>query len=87
MEVGSRDCAEGMGRTELELTGPHGLWRVGYESLCEVTLNTTDHVVVCSVAALADDTEGVVLHDRCAADASEEALLHASFELQDGDLG
>jgi hypothetical protein len=56
--------------TELELACPHSLWRVGDKVLGKVTLNTTDHVMMGSVASLADDTESMVLHDGCATDSS-----------------
>lgn len=34
-----------------------------------------------------DDPERVVLQDRSAADPAEKALLHASLEFENGDLG
>ena len=39
--------------TYLELTGPEGLWRVINETASEVTLYTTDHVVVLCMSTLA----------------------------------
>lgn len=39
------------------------------------------------VGALADNTKGVVFHDRGAADAAQQALAHAAVEADDGDLG
>jgi hypothetical protein len=72
--------------TELELTGPYCLGWVGDEVLGEVALDTADHVVVRCLAALADDAEGVVLHDGGAADAAEKTLLHAALEAEDCDF-
>jgi hypothetical protein len=34
-----------------------------------------------------DYSEGVILHDRRSRDTSEETLLHATFEAENGDLG
>ena len=56
--------------TKLKLSRPNSLRRVGDEVLCEVSLNTADHVMVGGIAFLTDDTKGVVLHDGCAADSS-----------------
>jgi hypothetical protein len=74
-------------RTEFEFARPHGFRRVRDEVLGEVALHAADHVVVRGFAAGAYDAEGVVLHDRCAANAAEETLLHASLEFDDGYLG
>ena len=74
-------------RTKLELSGPHRLWGVGHEVLGEVTLHAADHVVTPGFSALADDAERVVFHDRGPADPPEKALLHPTFELEDGDFG
>jgi hypothetical protein len=74
-------------RTELQLPCPHRLRRVRHQLLGEVPLHTADHVVVRRVLALADDAEGVVLEHGRAADAAEQALLHAAVEAEDGDLG
>ena len=73
--------------TELELTCPDGLGRVGDEILGEVALHTANHIVMCRLATLADDAEGVVLHDGCAADAAQKTLLHAAFEAKHCDFG
>ena len=73
-------------RTELELSGPHRPGRIGHEVLGEVALDTADHVVTAGLAALADDTEGVVLHNGRAADTAEKPLLHSALELEDGNL-
>jgi len=73
--------------TELELARPHGPRRVLDQIACEIALHAANHVVAARLAALADDTEGVVLHDGCTADSTEEALLHAALELEDRDLG
>ena len=56
--------------TELELSCPYGLWWIGDKVLGEVSLNTTNHVVMSSIAPLADDAESVVLHDGRAANSS-----------------
>jgi len=72
--------------TELELSCPYSLWWIGDEVLGEVSLNTTDHVVMGSIAALADDTKSVVLHDGRTADSSQKTLLHAALELEDRDF-
>ena len=56
--------------TELKLACPYSLWWVGDEVLGEVSLNTTNHVVMSSIASLADDAESVVLHDGRAANSS-----------------
>jgi hypothetical protein len=37
--------------------------------------------------ALADDSKGVVLHDRGAADSAQETLLHAAVETENGNFG
>jgi hypothetical protein len=42
--------------------------------------------VVCGLATCAYDAEGVVFHDGRAADATEETLLHATLEAEDGDF-
>jgi hypothetical protein len=74
-------------RTKFEFARPYGLGWVGDKVLGEVALDATDHVVVCGFAAGAYDAESVVLHDGCAADATQETLLHAALELDDGHLG
>jgi len=56
--------------TELELSCPYGLWWIGDKVLGEVSLNTTNHVMMGSIASLADDAEGVVLHDGRTTDSS-----------------
>jgi hypothetical protein len=43
--------------------------------------------VVRGIATFADDPEGVVFHYRGAADAAEEALLHAALEADDCHFG
>jgi hypothetical protein len=37
--------------------------------------------------ALADDSKGVVLHDRGAADSAEKTLLHPAVETKNSDFG
>lgn len=76
-----------MGHTKLQLPCPNGLRRVGSEALCEVALNTADHVMAPRLSAYTDDPERVVLQDRGAADPAEKALLHTALEFEDGDLG
>ena len=39
------------------------------------------------LAALTDDTERMVLHDRCAANSAQETLLHSTFEAEHCDFG
>jgi hypothetical protein len=80
------DGWEGL-HTKLELTCPYCLGWVSDEAFGEVALHTADHVVVCRLATLADDAEGVVLHDRCATDAAQKTLLHAALEAEDCDFG
>lgn len=77
----------GAKHTELELPSPHSLGGVADETLGEVALHTANHVVASGLASLANDAKGVVLHDRGAADPAQKALLHATLELEDGDLG
>jgi hypothetical protein len=72
--------------TEFELASPHGFGRVHNEVLGEVALDAADHVVVWGLATCAYDAECVVFHDRSAADAAEETLLHAALEAEDGDF-
>jgi hypothetical protein len=59
------------GRTEFQLAGPHCFRGVQNEVLGEVALHAADHVVGAGLAALADDAEGVVFHDGCAAYTAE----------------
>jgi len=68
---------------KLELARPDCFRRVVDQALGEVALDAADHVVVLGVPALGDDAEGVVFHDGGAADAAEEALLHAPVEAED----
>ncbi len=78
---------QGDQHTELEFSGPHGLGRVHDELLRKVALNTADHVVVWGCAPLAVDAKGMVLHDGCPTNSSQETLLHAAIEPKDGNLG
>lgn len=59
-----------MAHTEFQFPCPDGFRRVGNEVSGEVSLDATDHVVVCGFTAFTDDAEGVVLHDGRAADAA-----------------
>lgn len=70
--------------TELQLPGPNSLWWIDNKRLCEITLNTADHIMIRGFPALADNSKGVVLHDRGAADPAQEALLHPALETEDG---
>lgn len=72
---------------KLELTRPDRLGRVADQTFSKVALDTANHVVAVGLAALADNAERVVLHERSTADAAQQALLHAALELEDGDLG
>lgn len=47
---------------ELELSGPDVSRRVVYQRTSEVSLNTTDQVVVFRVSTLRDDTERMILY-------------------------
>lgn len=74
-----------------------------YQVLGEVTLNTSNHVVIFRMGAfserdryylslyeencLRNDTKGVVFHDRRAADAAKETLLHSALEADDRNFG
>jgi hypothetical protein len=71
----------------LELTSPDVGWHIVYQSTSEVTLNTANEVVVLGIHTLADCTECVVFLDSRSGDTSEQALLHATFEAEDRDLG
>lgn len=73
--------------TELQLSGPHSLGWVDDKTLRKITLNTTDHVMVLSFPALADNSKGVVLHDRGTTDSAQETLLHPAVETENGDFG
>lgn len=72
-----------MRRTKLQLPCPDSFGGIGDEVPREVALYTTDHIVVRGFAAFADYAECVVLHDGGATNAPQEALLHATLELQD----
>lgn len=39
-----------------------------------------------SIPTLGDDTEGVILEDRAAADTTQKALLHATIKTYDSDF-
>lgn len=73
--------------TKLQLPSPNRLGRVGDKGLRKVALDTTDHVVMLCLSTLANDTKGMVFHDRGAADAAQQTLLHPALELEDCDLG
>jgi len=49
--------------SELELTRPDVCWHIIYQTLGEVALDTTDHVMVRRIFAFADGTESVILLD------------------------
>lgn len=57
--------------TKLQLPCPHRFWRIDNKSLSEVTLNAADHIMIWRFPALANDSKGVVLHDRGATDSAQ----------------
>ena len=75
---------DGGAHTELELPGPHRFGRVADDSLGKVALDPTYHIMGPRLAALADDPEGVVLHDGRAADPAQQTLLHPAVKFEDG---
>jgi hypothetical protein len=53
----------------------------------EITLNTTNHIVVLGIYVLTDEAESVIFLDCRSGDTTEETLLHTALEAKDGDLG
>lgn len=75
------------GLTELELSRPYSFRGINDKTLCEITLNTTDHVMIGRFSTFADDTKRVILHDRCPTDSTEKALLNTAIEAEDCNFG
>lgn len=60
---------------------------MGNKTLRKVTLNTTDHIMMPGFPAFANNSKGMVLHDRGATDSSEKTLLHPAVETENGNFG
>ena len=71
-------------RTKLKLPRPHEFRRILDKALCEITLHTTDHIVVWRIRPLADDTKSMVFHDWSSTDPTEQALLNSTIEAENG---
>jgi hypothetical protein len=76
-----------MSEMYLKLTSPDVRRHIINKAAGEVALNTANQVVVLGMSTLTDDTEGVIFLDSGPRDTSEDALLHATFEAEDGHLG
>lgn len=71
----------------LDLTRPDVRRGILDELFGEIALDTTNEVVLPGLLAFADDSEEVVFPDRATRYPREHALLHASLEVENSDLG